>query len=149
MKYIYTNTNTQVDSLLVSDYLRPLSDYTSQLATFEHHLDVLRKMVTKENTSVHPYLHHINALLNKAVLTVRAATSDSMQVQQFAVQEKVHSRQKQETQPRFHATTKPPGRKRTPTTLKASEGEKATIIESLDSTSISVNNDWLKHYCST
>ena len=81
------------------------------------HLDTLSMALTEANTAVHAYLKSINALLLKAACTTKAAVAKYL-IQPYTVNEQVAPGKKKETQPKFHATCKPSGRKRKGSVLK-------------------------------
>lgn len=97
-------------------YIYLLADPRAQLAESRRLLSELGARLTEQNTSIHPYLKSINALLRRAELTAESAMHD--QVPQFLVNEVVAPGKKNEIQPRFHATTKKTGRKRKGNVLK-------------------------------
>ena len=68
-------------------------------------------MVTLDNTSVHPFLPHINSLLHNAVLACTSAMPTDTPIQHFK-SETIASNKKMEHQWRFLKTTKTPGRKK-------------------------------------
>lgn len=91
------------------------TDFRAQLEESRRLLSQLGTRLTEQNTSVHPYLKSINALL-RAELTAKSAMNYN--VPQFSTNEAVGPGKKKETQLRFHATTQKLGCKRKGNVLK-------------------------------
>ena len=74
----------------------------------------LKEQVTKNNEAVLPYLKHVNALLQQAVTTCKAALSTELpsHKQTLPVKESIAPGKNCELQWRFKQTSKTPGRKR-------------------------------------
>ena len=70
-------------------------------------LDILREEITEENKALDPFLPHILAVLNKAVVTVKACKADvRAELSKMEEKESIAPGKKHELQPRFHQTTK-------------------------------------------
>ena len=74
----------------------------------------LQEQVTLQNTAVLPYLKHINALLQQAVITCKAAqkTEPPSSKQVLPIKEAIPPGKNFDHQWRFKQTTKTPGRKK-------------------------------------
>lgn len=75
----------------------------------------LQEQVTLQNVAVLPYIKHVNALLQQAVTTCKAAqkTEPPSCKQVLAVKDTIPSGKNCELQWRFKQTTTAPGRKKT------------------------------------
>ena len=74
----------------------------------------LQEQVTQQNEAVLPYLKHINALLQQAVTTCKAALNTELpsHKQALTVKEYIAPGKNYEHQWRFKQTSKTPGRKK-------------------------------------
>ena len=90
------------------------TDHTMQLHTFNALVRDLQSHVTLANAQVLPFLGHINALLNRALVTCKAAAQvDSLTKGESLVKKEVMPAGKGfEHQWKFKKTVRPPGRKR-------------------------------------
>ena len=95
-------------------------DHTIQLNTFNDLIRQLQMQVTPQNAAVLPYIEHINALLQKAVVTCKAAkkTEPPSSQQVLLNKEFIAPGKNSDHQWRFKQTSKTPGRKRNGSTLK-------------------------------
>ena len=87
-------------------------DYSCQFNTFKSQINELQSLVTLENTSVHPQLKHINALLFNAISACKAVNKLSEQHTSFEQKDNFAPGKKLEHQWRFHSTKSVSGRKR-------------------------------------
>jgi hypothetical protein len=80
----------------------------------------LKEQVTQKNEAILPYLKHINALLQQAVTTCKAALSTELpsHTQTLPVKESIVPGKNCEHQWRFKQTSKTPGRKKSGLVLR-------------------------------
>ena len=90
------------------------ADHTIQLNTFNSLIRELQQQVTPQNTGVLPYIKHINALLQQAVTTCKAAQNTDLpsQKQSLPIKESIPPGKNCDHQWRFKQTSKTPGRKK-------------------------------------
>lgn len=101
-------------------YMIKLLDYTIQFATFQSLIRELQSQVSLQNVAVLPYIKHINALLQQAVSTCKAAevTEQPSQSETLVIKDTIPPGKNNELQWRFKQTSKTPGRKRTGLVLR-------------------------------
>ncbi len=105
--------------MLIIHLIKPV-DHTIQFNTFQGLIRELQEQVTLQNVAVLPYIKHINALLQQAVATCKAAeiTEPPSSKKVLVIKDNIPPGKNCELQWRFKQTTKTPGRKRTGLVLR-------------------------------
>lgn len=120
------STDEAVKALCMNQSVHHIQEAQSLLKTLEEDIVEL-------NTALYPYLPHILALLNKAVVTTRACKTEIVQiVPEMEVRDNIVRGKKHDLQPRFKQTTKRKGKKRKQTFSHADSKKKQKVLQCLD-----------------